>query len=140
MCQSCRKRCTCGSAREFPDTMRYGRFPYEVRGNDYAAKGVAHQQPTLNEKPISATNPLMNQAETGYVEQSPSSSALRAALPRTVRQMEPIPYAHKFQGFIGGLIVKSAQNIPVVPLLGYEGIMPMNQQPVIRKPLPYPSR
>lgn len=136
MCGRCTTCKGCGSGKGADvDTMRHGHKPYEVRGNDYAVNGP--HDPASIVPPLTLHNPASNQAESGIVLHSAFGAALQRNKTRTVRQMPPIPYAHKFRGFIGAMIVQNAKQVPIVPVTGYEGILPMTQQPLIKKPLPY---
>jgi hypothetical protein len=137
MCGRCKNCRGCAQRVTPPDTMRSGSFPYEVRGNDYAVNGT-HSVSTLDARFRSQhANPATNQAESGVVMPDADTNAIRRSLPRLVRQMGPIPYGHKFGNQIGVTLVKNAHAAPLFAYSGYEGIMPLTQQPKIAKPLPY---
>lgn len=117
------------------DSMRHGAFVYEVVGNDYAAS-VRHGLLDVGLQ-RTHTNPRVNQAEGGTPLHSRDGAALFRNLPRTVRQMEPLYNAPKFGGQLGVTLVRNAKNIPLVYLSGYDGILPLTEQPKIDKPYPY---
>lgn len=117
------------------DSMRHGDFAYEVRGNDYAA---TVQHGSLDLVPMfRPTNPGANQSEGGTPRTSTQGASLHRNAARVVRQMEPLYNGAKFGGQIGVMIVRNSKNIPLVYDAGYDGILPLTQQPKINKPLPY---
>lgn len=140
--------CKCGSKtapqqtavnyrRATPDGMRRGGFNYEVVGDDYAAS-VMYGVGTLFTAPT-ITNPESNQANTGYSPYVPKAvPAVRKDLPQVIRQMPPLYYdTPKFMGFVGVNLVSNNKPAPLVYAPGYDGIMPIQQQPKIDKPYPY---
>lgn len=120
-----------------PDHMRQGGFNYEVTGSDRAA-AVAYGVGTLVTAPT-ITNPQANQANTGLVPYVPRAvPAVRKDLPQLVRQMPPLYYdTPKFMGFVGVNLVSNNKPAPLAYVPGYDGIMPIQQQPKIDKPYPY---
>lgn len=122
-----------------PDTMRHGGFYWEVVGDDHARDDSQVSRDVSRERySPTRTNPATNQA--GML--APLTSArgqrlLAAAGGIFIREMNPIEYAHRFGNNVGATTNRTARNIPVVAQDGYGGILPLNQQPVIDKPLPY---
>jgi len=133
-----RKSChNCGGANRDPDTMRHGGFPYEVRGSDHAASTV-HSSVSLTRAPTNH-NPLTNQSESGAALSSMQGLVMRSNASRIVRQMGPLYYdgGGGFRGNVGVTLVPQVRNNSLPLLTGYDGILPIDQQPLINKPYPY---
>lgn len=136
MCGHCSSCSGCsGAPPANVDTMRHGNFAYEVRGDDYAAT-VQHGALDLVPLPR-PSNARANQAEGGSPSTTSQGIAFHRFAGRVVRQMEPLYNAAKFAGHVGVTLVRNAKNIPLVYDAGYDGILPLTQQPKIDKPLPY---
>lgn len=137
MCNSCRgdSATTLVHDERSGDSMRHGGFDWEVTGDDYAVH-APHGASSIAVLPV-MTNPARNQAEDGVARRSPSGTALHRNASRLVRQMDPLYSAPKFNNQIGLTLVSNAKNIPLVYTSGYDGILPMTEQPKVDKPLPY---
>lgn len=121
-------------AGSFPDDMRHGRFPYEVRGSTRAAI-VVHEPPRLN-LVGAVTNPASNQALTDSVRTA-YGEAFRAGAPQMIHEMSPIVPPKPHYNNIGVVLTRASTNVPVIAQSGYGGILPLSQQPFVNKPLPY---
>jgi hypothetical protein len=136
MCNNCGKSpTTLVTGERSGDSMRHGGFNWEVAGDDYASMAV-HGPSSIARMP-ETTNPARNQQEDGVARRSPSGAALQRNAARLVRQMEPLYNAPKYQNQIGITLVQNAKNIPLVYTSGYDGILPMTEQPKVDKPYPY---
>jgi hypothetical protein len=136
----CRNRVNGNSAvdmsRPAPDTMRHGGFNYEVVGSDRAATGTARESSPMVAR--TATNPSTNQAGALAPNTSARGQVLHAAAGGIfIREMNPIMQVKGFGNNVGINRARSARNISVVAGSGYDGILPLTQQPRINKPLPY---
>lgn len=122
--------------RRAPDTMRHGGINYEVVGNDYAADQARREASLMVAHTI--TNPLTNQAGALAPMTSANGQRLIAAAGGIfIREMNPIESVKRFNNNVGTNRAQSARNISVVADAGYDGILPLTQQPRIIKPLPY---
>lgn len=123
--------------RATPDGMRKGGFNFEVTGDDYAA-AVRYGVGSLVTAPT-VTNPKANQANTGFAPYVPRAQpAVKKDMPAVVRQMPPLYYdTPKFGGFVGVTLVSNNKPAPLTYPPGYDGIMPLQQQPMVDKPYPY---
>lgn len=124
--------------RRAPDTMRHGGFKFEVVGSDRATDGT-REAPTRFQGVRPLPNPLTNQSGMLAPHTSADGQALKAAAGTVfIREMDPILFGKKFGNNAGRNTSRSAQNNTIVPAdFGYDGILPLTQQPIINKPLPY---
>lgn len=137
MACGCRKsvRAPQGEASAYPDTMRHGRFPYEVRGSDYAAR-VVHGLGNLF-APLTRHDANSNQSESGVPIPDSQFVALHRNAPSLVRQMAPLVPVKRYNNVIGGFIARSARNQTLVFDPKYAGILPISLQPKVDKAEPY---
>lgn len=128
---------TAVTGKRSPDGMRSGGFNYEVVGDDYAST-VSYGVGSLITAPT-RTNPESNQANTGVTPFVPAAQpAVKKDLPQIVRQMAPVYYdTPKFMGFVGINLVSNNKPAPLAYVPGYDGILPLQQQPQVNKPFPY---
>lgn len=125
-----------GNRHAAPDTMRFGGFDYEVRGNDRATKRVVRERSADIAHTI--TNPTTNQAGKLAPLTTVRGQALRrAGFTVFMRQMNPIERVKGFANNVGSNRTQGPNNVPVIASFGYQGILPLAQQPRINKPLPY---
>lgn len=128
---------TAVTGKRSPDGMRSGGFNYEVVGDDYASD-VRYGSGSLITAPT-RTNPASNQANSGARPYVPTAQpAARKDLPQVIRQMAPLYFdTPKFSGFVGINLVSNNKPAPLAYVSGYDGILPLQQQPMISKPFPY---
>lgn len=117
--------------------MRRGGMNFEVRGDDRATDNVPRDRSEVAISPT-ATNPFTNQA--GML--APHVSAYGQAMKRGangvfIREMNPIIHTKGFPNNVGTNTSRGPRNITVVADPGYDGILPLSQQPLINKPFPY---
>lgn len=118
-----------------PDSMRHGGLNFEVVGSDRARAPRARDAAIDIQQ--GATNPLTNQAGALTPLTSATGQALQRNAARFVRMMDPIEYVRRFGNNVGVNRAQSSRNISVVADPGYDGILPLSQQPKINKPYPY---
>jgi hypothetical protein len=120
-----------------PDSMRHGGFYWEVVGDDRATvNGTRRDASDVLARTL--TNPCTNQAGALAPRTSADGQALHAAAGGTfIREMNPVEHGYGFRNNVGHNRARSAHNITVVADFGYDGILPLTQQPHINKPLPY---
>lgn len=123
--------------RRAPDSMRHGGMDFEVVGDDRAADHVPRDRSEVSLSPT-ITNPATNQAGMMAPHTSPYGQAMkRGAATDFVREMNPIIRVKGFPNNVGTNSSQGPRNIVVVADPGYDGILPLSQQPLINKPLPY---
>lgn len=82
----------------------------------------------------------LNQSEQGDPATGPQGDALHAGVERGRVINRPAPVAaktYKFRDFFGAFVARPASNRTVVTPLGYSGILPLSQQPLLSKPDPW---
>lgn len=118
-----------------PDGMRYGQLRYEVQGSDYATRPLGRDGSA--DQTFTFSNPATNQAGALAPTRSQWWQTMSAHATTFVRQMDPIERVKGYPNNVGRNQTRTARNIMVVADSGYDGILPLRQQPIINKPLPY---
>lgn len=120
--------------RGSPDTMRHGGFYWEVKGS---SRETAPRARDVAERTYNITSPSTNQAGALAPMTSAQAQYMRRNVGVFVQSRNPIVKSRGFMNNVGKQLVRSATNVIVVAPGGYDGILPITQQPIINKPLPY---
>jgi len=92
---------------------------------------------SLGRKERAQSNPGINQAESGAPHATPYATLRGNTVVAAPMPLLPRNEMKAFRGNVGVNVSRAARAFVVVPREPYNGVMPMREQPTLRKPLPY---